>query len=50
MKKNDIYFKVVLTVGAVAAVGIFVQNQLLFSKIKKKGKHYRKKHQEQKIA
>jgi len=44
MKKNDIYLKAVVTVGAVALVGIFVQNQLLLSKLKKKRKYYKDKY------
>ena len=44
MKKNDVYLKAVMTVGAVALVGIFVQNQLLLSKFKKKRKYFKDKY------
>ncbi|MBF9254416.1 hypothetical protein I2I11_14020 [Pontibacter sp. 172403-2] len=44
MKNKDAYLKAVVTVGAVALVGIFVQNQLLLSKLKKKRKYYRNKY------
>ncbi|WP_347156578.1 hypothetical protein [Pontibacter chitinilyticus] len=43
-KKNDLYLKAVLTVGAVALAGIFVQNQFLLSKLKKKRKYYKEKY------
>jgi len=44
MKKNDLYLKTVITVGVVALAGIFVQNQLLLSKLKKKRKYYKDKY------
>ncbi|WP_242918111.1 hypothetical protein [Pontibacter liquoris] len=48
MKKNDLYLKVVLSMGAVALAGIFIQNQLLLSKMQKKRKYFREKYFDQK--